>query len=58
VREVGPGAGTNGGRYAWDASGPEGTVEFLASASVVHKQIDPVAFSRDTRLATLLERHD
>jgi hypothetical protein len=50
VAAVGPGAGTNGGRYAWDTSGPGGTTEFLASASVIHKQMDPVALSRDTRL--------
>ncbi len=49
VRDVGAGAGTNGGRYAWDASGPGGTVEFLVSASVIHKQIDPVALSPDLR---------
>jgi hypothetical protein len=49
VRDVGAGAGLNGGRYAWDTSGPGGTTEFLASASVVHKQIDPVAMSRDLR---------
>lgn len=50
VSVVGPGAGTNGGRYAWDTSGPGGTTEYLASASVVHKQMDPVELSRDTRL--------
>jgi hypothetical protein len=49
VMDVGPGAGTNGGSYAWDVSGPGGTTEFLASASVIHKQMDPVALSRDTR---------
>jgi hypothetical protein len=50
VSAVGPGAGTNGGRYAWDTSGPGGTTEYLSSASVVHKQMDPVELSRDLRL--------
>ncbi len=49
VLDVGAGGGLNGGRYAWDTSGPGGTTEFLVSASVVHKQIDPVAMSEDTR---------
>ncbi|MGE0192479.1 MAG: hypothetical protein AB7T63_10615 [Planctomycetota bacterium] len=49
VVAVAPGTGTNGGTYAWDTSGPGGTTEFLASASVVHKQIDPVAMTPDTR---------
>ncbi len=49
VTNVGPGMGTNGGSYAWDTSGPGGTTEFLTSASVIHKQIDPVAIKRDTR---------
>ena len=50
VNDVGAGLGANGGRYAWDTSGPGGTAEYLASASVVHKQMDPVALSRDLRL--------
>jgi len=49
VIDVGPGGGLNGGRYAWDTSGPGGTTEFLAGASVVHKQIDPVAMTEDMR---------
>jgi hypothetical protein len=49
VLEVGVGAGTNGGRYAWDTSGPGGTTEFMTSCSVIHKQIDPVAMSQDVR---------
>jgi len=50
VTQVSPGAGTNGGSYAWDTSGPGGTTEFLSTASVVHKQMDPVALSPDLRL--------
>ncbi|MBL9087352.1 MAG: hypothetical protein JNM10_09435, partial [Planctomycetia bacterium] len=35
---------------AWDTSGPGGTTEYLSSASVIHKQMDPVELSRDLRL--------
>jgi hypothetical protein len=49
VAAVGPGAGTNGGRYASKASGPGETTEFLAS-SAVHRPIHPVTLSRDFRL--------
>ncbi|MGE0193873.1 MAG: hypothetical protein AB7T63_17750 [Planctomycetota bacterium] len=49
VSQVGPGGGTNGGSYVWDTSGPGGSTEFLASASVIHKQIDPVAMTADIR---------
>ncbi len=49
VLGVTPGAGTNGGAYAWDVSGPGGTTPYLARSAIVHKQIHPADLSRDTR---------
>lgn len=51
VGPVTPGTGQNGGDWALDTSGPGGSTEYVATASIVHKQIPASELEQSTAYA-------